>query len=102
MSVQQKEHTKIFEIVKEPRMYCCVVHNDDVTTMDFVVMALCEVFQKTSYEATRLTTYIHHHGSARIGRYCYDIALSKKHGMDALARVHNFPLRTTVEEAGAE
>ena len=40
--------------IQEPGMYHVVMHNDDVTTMDFVVMVLQSIFHKPKKEAERL------------------------------------------------
>ena len=54
MSVQGeiKERTKIN--IQEPRRYKVIMHNDDFTTMDFVVEILIDVFHKDNAEAERL------------------------------------------------
>ena len=40
--------------IQEPGMYHVVMHNDDVTTMDFVVMVLERVFKKSKADAERI------------------------------------------------
>jgi ATP-dependent Clp protease adaptor protein ClpS len=93
---------KVKPKIKKPKIYTCVMHNDDITTMDFVVMAIVTVFNKSAYEAAGIMMHIHNNGSARIGRYCYDIAATKKNAVDKLARSNNFPLITTVEEVDSD
>ncbi len=83
---------------KEPSRYDVVMHNDDFTTMDFVVAVLCKVFRKSPEEAKRLMLKIHHEGSAVAGTYTKDIAESKAKYATDLARSFGFPLRLTVEE----
>lgn len=51
----------------EPKMYHVIMHNDDVTTMDFVVKVLCVVFFKTTEQATQLMLDVHEHDSAIVG-----------------------------------
>lgn len=34
---------------RSPQLYDVIMHNDDVTTMEFVVMVLEKVFQKKSH-----------------------------------------------------
>lgn len=82
----------------EPPMYCVRMHNDDVTTMDFVVMVLSVVFFKTEKDATKLMLEIHNHGSAIVGTYPLDIALSKADKAHKLAKSNGFPLKLTVEK----
>lgn len=101
MPVKPEGQTETLNRVKTPKDFTCVIHNDDVTTMDFVVMAICAVFGKPPYEAAIIMNYIHNNGSAAIGKYCYDIAITKKKAVDQLALEHGFPLQTTVEEWSA-
>ncbi len=80
-----------------PRRYRVVMHNDDVTTMDFVVEVLETVFRKTTAEATTLMLQVHTNGSAVVGTYSYDIALTRASKATMMARAEGFPLRITVE-----
>lgn len=83
--------------VKEPQQYQVVMHNDDFTTMEFVVEVLKLVFSKEPSEAMALMLAIHHSGKAVVGVYTYDIATSKIEKAVALAREEGFPLRCTCE-----
>ena len=56
----------------EPKRYSVVIHNDDFTTMDFVVMVLKLVFYKSDLEAEKLMLKVHHEGKAVAGVYTYD------------------------------
>lgn len=84
---------------KEPSMYNVIMHNDDVTTMDFVVMLLCRVFRKSEQEAESTMLKIHHEGSAIVGSYFKDIAETKAAYCMTLARHNGYPLLLTTEEA---
>ncbi|MEM5785705.1 MAG: ATP-dependent Clp protease adaptor ClpS, partial [Syntrophobacteraceae bacterium] len=46
--------SRVEEELKEPTMYKVLLHNDDYTTMEFVVEILQKVFQKTATEAARI------------------------------------------------
>lgn len=83
--------------VKEPQQYQVVMHNDDFTTMDFVVDVLKSIFGKEPAEAMALMLAIHHAGKAIVGVYTYDIAVSKAEKAMQLARQEGFPLRCTTE-----
>ena len=48
------------EALQEPPLYKVLLHNDDYTTMEFVVMVLVTVFAKNSDEATRIMLNVHH------------------------------------------
>ena len=82
-----------------PRLYNVVIHNDDFTTMDFVVMLLMRIFHKSYDVAETLMLKVHHEGSAVAGTYQQDIARSKQQYAMDLARQNGFPLKLTVEEA---
>lgn len=85
--------------VKTPQQYQVVMHNDDFTTMDFVVDVLKVVFGKEPSEAMALMLAIHHAGKAIVGVYTYDIATSKAKKAMSMARNEGFPLRCTCEPA---
>lgn len=83
--------------MREPRRYKVLIHNDDFTTMDFVVQVLREVFYLSDENAQALMLQVHHSGKAVVGIYTYDIAVSKAQKATNMARENGFPLRLTVE-----
>lgn len=83
--------------MKEPRRYKVILHNDDFTTMEFVVMVLMDVFFMSEENAYSLMMQIHHSDKAVAGVYTYDIAISKARKTTDMAREEGFPLRVTVE-----
>ncbi len=98
MSVQGeiKEKTKIN--IQEPKHYRVIMHNDDFTTMDFVVEILIDIFHKDNAEAKRLMLLVHKSGKATVGIYPYDIAVSKVQASKERAKQAGFPFRLTIEE----
>lgn len=92
--ILERERTR----VKEPHMYGVVFYNDDFTTMEFVVSVLELVFHKTESEAQSLMMAVHRAGSALIGRYTHDIAVTKRDKAMEMARKEGFPLRVEVKE----
>lgn len=80
-----------------PRMYRVIMHNDDFTTMEFVVMILKQIFFKSEAEAEALMLQVHHSDKAVVGIYSYDVATSKVRKATSMAREAGFPLRLTVE-----
>ncbi|MBP7029750.1 MAG: ATP-dependent Clp protease adaptor ClpS [Spirochaetes bacterium] len=90
--------TKDKSKLKEPSMYKVIMHNDDVTTMDFVVFVLQNVFSKNYRESIDLMLTVHKTGSAIVGYYTYDIAISKISKTHELARANGFPLTCTYEK----
>lgn len=85
-----------FEI-REPRKYKVIIHNDDFTTMDFVVSVLVNVFFKNQTEATALMLSVHRSGKAVVGVYSYDIACSKVAKATRMAQDAGYPLRLTIK-----
>ncbi|MBQ9356683.1 MAG: ATP-dependent Clp protease adaptor ClpS [Prevotella sp.] len=83
--------------LKEPHRYVVIIHNDDFTTMEFVVRVLMEVFFKERAEAEALMLSVHHTGKAIVGVYSYDVALSKIQRATSMAREEGYPLRLTCE-----
>lgn len=81
----------------EPRLYKVVLWNDHYTTMEFVVMVLMTVFQKSEVEATRIMLEVHRKGRGVAGVYTRDIALTKADEVRRLARKNEFPLRCECE-----
>ena len=80
----------------KPKRYNVIMHNDDVTTMDFVVHVLRVVFFKSPEDATQIMLDVHQNGSANVGIYTYDIAVSKVTKAMQLAKDEGFPLRLTI------
>ena len=79
--------------LREPRRYKVIIYNDDFTTMEFVVLVLTSVFFKSAEEAEALMLAVHKNGSAVVGIYSYDMAISKVRKATMMAREENFPLR---------
>jgi ATP-dependent Clp protease adaptor protein ClpS len=82
---------------KEPELYKVVLHNDDYTTMEFVVQVLETVFLKNPAEAFRIMMQVHTQGQGLCGAYPFDIAETKVTTVHELARERGFPLRATME-----
>ncbi len=82
---------------KEPPMFKVFLHNDDYTTMEFVVEILKFVFNKSMEEATRVMLNVHRKGIGVCGVYTHEVAETKVSKVHELARDHNFPLRCSME-----
>ncbi|MBO4629539.1 MAG: ATP-dependent Clp protease adaptor ClpS [Treponema sp.] len=74
-----------------------VFYNDDYTTMEFVVEVLVSIFNKSHDDAEQLMTTVHNSGSAVVGTYTYDIAVSRTNLTRSIAKKNGFPLRVEVE-----
>ena len=84
---------------RKPRLFQVVLHNDDYTTMEFVVKILESVFHKPEPEAFRIMMQVHLEGKGVCGAYTYEEAETKAATVHELAQDAGFPLRATVEEA---
>lgn len=84
--------------IEEPPMYRVLLHNDDYTTMQFVVELLMIVFHKTLEEATRIMLNIHQSGIGVCGVYSYEVAETKVETVHELARERGFPLKCSMEK----
>ena len=94
-----KPSASTIDKLREPKKYHVVMHNDDFTTMDFVVDILMDIFNKNRDDAQLLMLTVHRSGRASVGEYTYDIALTKVNKASERARKEGFPFRMTVEEA---
>jgi ATP-dependent Clp protease adaptor protein ClpS len=84
--------------VIEPSMYQVLLHNDDYTTMEFVVHVLMQVFRKSVEEATRIMLNVHERGVGVCGTYPYEVAETKVETVIRLARENGHPLQCTMEK----
>lgn len=86
------------EKVEEPPLYKVLLHNDDFTTMEFVVWVLESVFNMSEEQAIQVMLNVHLRGIGVAGIYTYEIAETKVEKTTALAREHEYPLLVTMEE----
>lgn len=80
-----------------PRRYKVIFHDDDYTTMEFVVDALKRFFHKTDAEAVHIMLTVHKIGSAVAGVYTRDVAETKAEEVMTCARDNGMPLLLTTE-----
>lgn len=91
--------SNIQEDLEEPRMYKVLLHNDDYTTMEFVVEVLRKVFGKTPVEATQIMLNVHKSGIGVCGVFIEEVAETKVEMVHHLAKSNGFPLQCSMEEA---
>jgi len=84
---------------KKPRMYKVILHNDDFTTMEFVIDILMNLFRKSHTEATKLMFDVHYKGACVAGVYTREIAETKADQVIQYARKQEHPFMATVEPA---
>ena len=84
--------------LRKPPLYKVLLHNDNFTTMDFVVYILETVFQRPESEAFQIMLKVHTEGVGVAGIYTYEIAEMKAAKVTSLAQANEFPLLCTIEE----
>lgn len=94
---KQQGSTKERSRIEKPGKYDVIIHNDDFTPQDFVVLILMQVFHKPYVEAVTLMLRVHNSDRAVAGSYSLDIAESKARLAMELARQYGYPLLLTVE-----
>ena len=82
----------------EPQMFRVLLHNDDYTSMDFVVEILMGIFHKTHAQAEQIMLQIHERDKAICGVYSFEIAQTKAQQVKQRAKQNGFPLLATIEE----
>ncbi len=87
------------EELELPPMFKVLLHNDDYTTMEFVVEILQKVFRKSAAEATRIMLLVHKTGFGVCGVFGEEVAETKVEIVRHLAKKSGFPLMCTMEEA---
>ncbi|MEQ1604316.1 MAG: ATP-dependent Clp protease adaptor ClpS [Pyrinomonadaceae bacterium] len=84
--------------LEKPKLYKVLLHNDDFTTMEFVVFILQYVFNREDAEAFTIMLQVHNEGLGIAGIYPYEIANVKSNKAMNLAKAREYPLLCTVEE----
>lgn len=84
--------------IREPRMYRVLLHNDDYTTMEFVVEVLRNIFHKSHEDAVLIMLNVHKQGIGICGIYTFEVAETKVDVVHHLARSNGFPLKCTMED----
>ncbi len=82
----------------QPRLFRVVLHNDDYTTMEFVVEILESIFGRSPAEAYRIMMHVHQRGAGGAGTYPHEVAETKVALVHDRAHEAGCPLQTTLEE----
>ncbi len=96
--IEEEVISEIRDEIDEPPMYKVLLHNDDYTSMEFVVEILILVFRKLPEEAVEVMLNVHHKGVGVCGVYTYEMSETKVNNVHALAKQYGFPLKCTMEK----
>ena len=83
--------------LEKPKLYKVLLHNDNYTPMEFVVLILQQVFHKSEADSVAIMLHAHTHQYAVAGVFSFEIAETKVAETMALADKAQFPLLCTME-----
>jgi ATP-dependent Clp protease adaptor protein ClpS len=89
--------TAIKKKVKKPPLFKVLLHNDDYTTMEFVIYVLQSVFGKSENDAMTVMLKVHKEGHGVCGVYTHEIAETKAQKVLELAKEEGHPLLCSIE-----
>ena len=84
--------------IEEPTKYDVIFLNDNITTSEFVIRVLKQIFSKTQEQAESIMKYIHEQGQGTVGTYVHEVAEQKGIETTLLARQEGFPLQVKVKK----
>ncbi len=90
--------TAIKKKVKKPKLYKVLLHNDDYTTMEFVIYVLQSIFGKSENDAMAVMLKVHKEGHGVCGVYTHEIAETKAQKVIELAKEEGHPLLCSIEQ----
>ena len=83
--------------VEPPKKYKVILHNDDYTPMDFVIIVLMDAFNFSFQKASAIMMQVHEQGKGIAGAYSKEIALMKVKRCNKIAHQEGHPLLVTME-----
>jgi len=83
---------------KRPSLYRVLLLNDDYTPMEFVVLVLQDVFNKSREDAMQIMLHVHQTGVGECGVYPYEVAETKVTRVMDTARKNQHPLQCVMEK----
>lgn len=103
MPVREPQHgtdvlTEQKQKLRKPPLYKVLLHNDNYTTMEFVVYVLTNIFHHSETQAIRIMLRVHHQDVGIAGVYTFEVAETKVAKVIQLAREYDYPLLCTLEE----
>jgi len=83
---------------QRPNLYRVLLLNDDYTPMEFVVLVLQDVFNKSREDAMRIMLHVHNKGVGECGVFPYEVAETKVTRVMDTARKNQHPLQCVMEK----
>ena len=96
-SSEENVLTKKREKVEKPPLYRVVLHNDNYTTMEFVVLVLQKFFYKNETEANHIMLNVHKKGRGIAGIFTFEVAETKLSQVHSFAKNQDHPLKCSLE-----
>lgn len=93
----EKEDVLTRERTEEPKKFKVILHNDDYTSMEFVVWVLTTIFRHSQAGATRIMLHIHNSGIGVAGTYSREVAETRVAQVHEVAKEAGHPLQCTME-----
>lgn len=81
----------------EGPLYQVIIHNDDVTPMNFVLHVLTSIFELSGLHAAQVMYTAHYHGSAYVQTLPQLEAQRRVGRAHISARLNGYPLRFTIQ-----
>ena len=98
MDIGIKTLTKEKVKLDEPGLYDVIFLNDNITTQEFVIRVLKQIFNKTQEQADTIMKKIHNDGQGIVGSYVHEVAEQKGIETTLLARQEGMPLQIKVKK----
>ena len=93
----REEETK--ETTIDDSFYNVIMHNDDVTPFDYVILVLARVFNYDLQDAARIMIHIHENGQGIVATLSMEAAYKKMDEVETMNQQYDQLLQTSVEEA---
>ena len=90
--------TKTLTKLKKPNLFKVILLNDDYTPMEYVVLLLKKVYNKSESQAVKIMLAVHEKGSGVCGVYTLEIAETKVKLVSEMARNDQHPLKCILEK----
>jgi len=84
---------------EEPKKFNVVFMNDNVTSMDFVIQLLAEIFGYDNARSFDIMMQVHEQGQAVVATYYYELAEQRALECTYAARRNGYPLEVKVKPA---